>query len=396
MPQGDSVLTIVALGDSVVWGNGLKDPDKFVEIAGQQIANKTQRSVQIVSFAHSGAKLADHPDASQTPPGNGYVPIIDTDNHVPPGDLNSSYPTTSEQADCATVAYPGAEIVVLDGCINEVNATDIALPPVVNHTTTQEIEERVFKYCSESMRATIGKVKAAFPRATIIVINYYQIVSEESSIFRVANEPATHVSKVGSSEKELKRVIKEANKIQRLRTEPADTRVGQEDVRRWPDNSKAFLKNSQACFEWAIAARPSDVLRNAGTEDDPACPLPPAPAPSPTPDAIKSGSTVYLATVLNLPQFAYGAKEKHIWSLPVQFLFWTIHADDMYRARKGLCKTHYRGQGQAETREVCRINPIAHPNKLGADAYACSIVLSPDLKCDPNQRGLLDLLWAAQ
>jgi hypothetical protein len=39
----NSDLEIVVLGDSVMWGNGLKDNGKFVRLAGRQIADKTQR-----------------------------------------------------------------------------------------------------------------------------------------------------------------------------------------------------------------------------------------------------------------------------------------------------------------------------------------------------------------
>jgi hypothetical protein len=67
------VLKIVAMGDSVVWGNGLTNQEKFIELTGQSLANQTQRTVQIVSFAHSGAKLSDT--------SGGFVDIISSDNN---------------------------------------------------------------------------------------------------------------------------------------------------------------------------------------------------------------------------------------------------------------------------------------------------------------------------
>jgi hypothetical protein len=390
-----STLTVVALGDSVVWGNGLKNPNKFIELAGQQIADRTQRSVQIVSFAHSGARLFLHPDSSDPPsPKNGYAPLIPTDNHVPPGDLNSAYPTTYEQADCAAAVYPGAEIVVMDGCINEAGASDIALPPIVNHTTKQQIEQRVYDFCAAPMAKTLFKVKAAFPKATIIVLNYYQIVSSDSSVFRALSEaPPPGMRDDGSQEQELRRMAKEQLKIEKmLGMKPQAEKINRSEMRHWPDNSIAFLNTSQGCFEWAIAS-PSETL-DPSSAPDPACP-PHGPLPAPSPDAVRRDERVYLATVPNRPDFAYGAPHKHIWSLPIQILFFfTIHADDMYRVRKRMCWSHYKGLDQAAAREVCTINPIAHPNREGAKAYACSIVLGAHLKCDPNQPGILDLAWA--
>jgi hypothetical protein len=129
--RATSTLTIVALGDSVMWGNGLKNSDKFIIQVGQEIANKTQRKVHIVSSAHSGAKLAAQ--------SNEYVPIIADDHGLPQGDLNAGSPTTSQQADCAAIEYPDAEIVLLDGCINEAGATNIALPPPLSRATAAQI-----------------------------------------------------------------------------------------------------------------------------------------------------------------------------------------------------------------------------------------------------------------
>jgi hypothetical protein len=377
-----------------VWGNGLKDPNKFIMLAGHQIADKTQRSVQIISFAHSGAKLALHPEPDEPPsPSNGYVPLIADDKGLPPGDLNSSYPTTTEQADCAAT-YSNAEIVVLDGCINEVGATDIALPPIINHTSRQQIEQRVFENCSVPMRDALTKVRTSFPLATIIVVNYYQIVSPDSSVFRAVatGAPAGAPQNKGSSKKELERLANEQLKIEKMKgiapeSQNTDTLV----LQSWSENSTAFLQNSEGCFKWAITAAPSDTLTNAGTDEDPVCAAPISPIPTPSPDVIAKGSRVYLATVLNLPEFAYGAKDKRLWSLPIHFLFWTIHGDDMYRIRRKLCKSHYEPGG---TREVCEVNPIAHPNEDGAKAYACSIIFDSSLKCNPNQPGILDQAWA--
>ena len=91
----------------------LKGRGKFVQLAARQIADKTQRTVQVISYAHSTAKLKDHPEpADQPSPQNGYVPVLPSDGGVPPGDLNSAYPSVFEQADCAAVKHNDAEMCV--------------------------------------------------------------------------------------------------------------------------------------------------------------------------------------------------------------------------------------------------------------------------------------------
>jgi hypothetical protein len=387
------VLTIVALGDSVVWGNGLKNSDKFIHLSGQEIADKTQRAVQIVSFAHSAATLQFHPPSPGPPSSaNGYVPYRSGEDLAPPGDLNAAYPTTREQASCAAAAYPTAEIVVLDGCINETGAMDIALPPIVNAVTKDEIERRVHASCSEPMQQALVQVQDTFPRATIILLNYYQIVSARSSIFKAVTGGQPSVVEAGSSERSLKKLAEKENEIQAMSQHTAVKTDKTAAIQDWPGNSTAFLNTSQACFEWAIAA----ASPNSKEHWDPAnpCPRPLETLPPPSPDAVRRGYRTYLAAVENRPEYAYGAKDKHLWSLPVRILFWVVHRDDMYRDRERICNTHYPGPDGTKVREICKFNPAAHPNRKGAKAYACSIILDPALPCAPNQAGILDRAWA--
>jgi hypothetical protein len=117
-PGSKAVLKIVTMGDSVVWGNGNVPENKFSIKVAQHIADATGRDVSVVAYAHSGARLKVYDDDS-------LVPIVDGASQQ---DLNSQRPTTTEQAVCAADKDKDAEIVLLDGCINEVGSTDIALP----------------------------------------------------------------------------------------------------------------------------------------------------------------------------------------------------------------------------------------------------------------------------
>jgi len=375
-----------------MWGNGLKDPDKFLELSARQIADKTQRSVQVISFAHSAANLATHAPSTQLPSyATGYAPLRPSDHNLPPGDLNAAYPTVREQADCAAVAYPTAEIVVLNGCINEVGAEQIALPPVLNKTSKEEIEKRVLQYCSTPMLETLTRVRAAFPLATLILLNYYQIVSQDSSVSRVkgAGTPPPGLPRDGSSQRSLQKLAREQQKLETMKGNHPSVTQEATVIQSWPENSVAFLNTTQTCFRWAIAA-----ASGSSTTAGPPCSPDPSPLPEPSPEALRQGSRIFPATVLNRPAYAYGAKQTHVWSLPVHFLFWTLHADDLYRERRRLCRSHYEGLDQALALEICTVNPVAHPNREGSKAYACSIVFDPSLHCELNEPGILDRAWA--
>jgi hypothetical protein len=276
--------------------------------------------------------------------------------------------------------------VVIDGCINEVGAYQIALPFPFNSTTKEDVDQRAFKWCSTPMRDAVTKVKSNFSSATVIVLDYYRVVSPASSPVRKVNGTGSN----GSSPSELDRVLKEELKLEQSAAgAPATRSLGAPRPQAWPENSAAFFMTSENCFKWAIAGRVP--LSNAGSDQDPVCPVTTS-MPVQTPDSVKNGDRVFLATVPDKDEYAYGAPKKHLWSLPIRYWFFGFHvarSDDMYKIRWPLCQNHYQDD---KDRLVCSVNPIAHPNVQGAKAYACSIIHDPKLPCE-NASGILDQAW---
>jgi hypothetical protein len=371
-PSLKSTLKIVVLGDSVMWGDGLKPKEKFVALFGQNLANLTGRSVLVTSFAHSGARLHHIDDPHST---------LNFVGGQPQGDLDSERPTTEEQSDCAAAQQPDAEIVLLDGCINDVGATKIALPFPFNWTPKETIADDTAA-CGPEMNALLGRVTTQFKYATIAVVNYYRVVSKDSTVLFAAQvNGAPPVQKKGSSPSQVDRLAQEQNKLlymsgknQQLMNLPL-SQTAQENGREaalqlWDTNSEAFLSTSQTCFNWSIGG----VDKESGGSDPPKCaPLYPPPNHAVALSYVglaSADSRVFLATVPDDPEYAFGARHTHLWHLPVRFLFWTF-ADDMYSTRKKLCK-----QAFTDTAEQykCSINAIAHPNVTGAQFYDRSLV----------------------
>ena len=48
---------VLALGDSIMWGQGLKEKDKFTALVAAEIARKRATDVDVVRYAHSGATV---------------------------------------------------------------------------------------------------------------------------------------------------------------------------------------------------------------------------------------------------------------------------------------------------------------------------------------------------
>jgi hypothetical protein len=357
-PEAKGTLTIIAFGDSVVWGNGDVAEHKWVQLVGKRIADDTGRPVEVFSYAHSGAALVN--------PVGAVVPTL---NGVPQGDLNSAEPNVPEQATCVAGSHKSAELVLLDGCINDVNADDIAIPWPFNWTTTDTIQKRVFANCGAPVGAAMEQIEQLYPMATVVQLAYYPIVSDQSHFPEAAGVPSSHEY---SSEHELNRLSKEQIKLRRLRgdnREAVKTEIA--GLPSWPERSAVFYTQTKLCFEWAIAKV------NGLNPPDPPSVDPNSLQSCPGKDLSAAAKATKVAhTYLALlpeghPEYAYGTTETHLWKLPFTFLWWTFNKDEMYDARAQICKQVYTS---VLDREVCRINPIAHPNVKGAEAYADAVM----------------------
>ena len=96
--NGTSALTVLSMGDSAMWGNGLDKEHKYSHMVARHLAEVTQRSVTLIVYAHSGANLS-------TEAGQSYEPMRPSDNGVPPGDPNAGLPTVLQQEACAKKDY---------------------------------------------------------------------------------------------------------------------------------------------------------------------------------------------------------------------------------------------------------------------------------------------------
>jgi hypothetical protein len=356
-PTDTSPLTMLSLGDSAMWGNGLNIDHKYSHQVAQHLADAAGRVVNLVTYAHSGANLST--EAKQS-----YEPLITSDKGRPPGDPNAGLPTTLQQEACAKKDYSQAEVILLNGCINDVSAEAIGLPFPLIGARPAEIKRRALKQCSEPMQTLLKNTKDDYPRATIIVSNYWLIISDKSSPIGVTMKKriARSTSSDPALNKEFDGLISAQLKAEQetgknfvasdLASDPANI------FRKWSDNSRAFLDTSQDCFVWAVSVANS---KSAAKTDNP-CPH----APPALPQLASEDLRVFLATVSDDPAFSYGAGQlKRLWSVPVV----RRRYDQEYVPRHALCKSHY----PFGKRFICTVNPTAHPNVAGAKAYTDSI-----------------------
>lgn len=166
-PAAGEPLEMLVLGDSIMWGQGLKPEQKFSWRLKCWLQEKTNREVTQTVFAHSGALIAR---ATETPR------FKSND-----GEVNLPYPSINEELDHARAFYgPGntkVNLILLDGCINDVDVSNL-----LNVTTDPNwLRERINTSCRAGMHDLLKRVTDSFPNAQVIVPSYYRIVSDSTA-----------------------------------------------------------------------------------------------------------------------------------------------------------------------------------------------------------------------
>jgi len=153
---------IVAMGDSIVWGQGLLAEEKFDTLVQQALLPRFPDGVHLESLAHSGAVI-----------GAGRVTGTPQAGEVPASRLS-----IIEQCDGYANAPETVDLVLLDGGINDVGVAAILNPLAL----IPSLDARVIHACHDGMLVLLKKVGAKFSKPTcrILVTGYYSILSGKS------------------------------------------------------------------------------------------------------------------------------------------------------------------------------------------------------------------------
>ena len=166
-PSADDPLQMLVLGDSIMWGQGLKPEEKFSWRIKCWLQEKTGREVQTRIEAHSGALLNG---ASTT------SPRFKSND----GEVNLPFPTINEQLDNAVRSYGEARskvnLILVDGCINDVDVSNLLNAGV----TPDWMRERITTSCQAGMHALLRRVTDSFPNAQVLVTGYYRMISSDT------------------------------------------------------------------------------------------------------------------------------------------------------------------------------------------------------------------------
>ena len=178
-------LRILTLGDSVMWGQGLYDENKFSHRLRDWLCKlrsggicQNKEDVQLHVEAHSGAIIAEPKMEKDKALEERFLREVAPIRYY--GEVNNAYPTVGGQIKLARRHYEKnsiplneVDLVILNGGINDLNASTLLVHKLIGGDVT----ERVNKYFAP-MPDILERVAETFPNARIVVTGYFPLVSE--------------------------------------------------------------------------------------------------------------------------------------------------------------------------------------------------------------------------
>lgn len=156
-------LNMLVLGDSILWGQGLKTEHKSWYHVKVWLETTTGRAVIEKVEAHSGA-IIERSSAPET------LTITNPEVGV-------AAPTLNEELDDAERFYSNrlVDVVLVSGCANDVGTQNL-----LNATATEQIDEMTKAKCGLPMEKLLRRITTSFPAARVIVTGYYPFFSEKT------------------------------------------------------------------------------------------------------------------------------------------------------------------------------------------------------------------------
>ena len=326
---------LLVLGDSILWGQGLKTEHKSWYLVKNWLEENQHLTVRERVQAHAGAVIGS---AGTAPPRSLTVY----------GEINSAWPTLHDQVDDAVRAIGDAsqvDLVLVDGCINDVNARSFLNAA----NSSQVIEALAREKCGAPVENLLARIASTFPNAHIVLTGYYPVISGKTSrdLFMRALAKRFYAA-----------VTPEARR-------PSD----KEMFERLTAISNTWYEASNRALTAAVS-KTNERLVVRG-----------------------SRQRVLFARIPFRAELAFAAHESRLWGFDATtirkmlalFTFGKVSLptnDEVSGRRWSMCQDFFRKQpqetdAQKRTRKdnllVCRLASIAHPNRKGAVMYADAI-----------------------
>lgn len=147
--------TLLVIGDSVVWGQGLAEQHKTATILARHLR------ADLRMLAHAGAKIGIRDSYTVT---------------MPSGEIPCFFPTIFQQLHSVQDSLDDINWVLMNGGINDVEIQRVFNPMVPQY----ELELHTRNYCGRDMLTLLRRVIRRFENALVLVLGYYPGLSHQS------------------------------------------------------------------------------------------------------------------------------------------------------------------------------------------------------------------------
>lgn len=313
---------VLVVGDSFIWGQGLREDDKFYSLITRWLEKIVNRPLRLTVKAHSGARIRLHDGQVEKMRKLGQP----TDKfYYPEADI--SFPSITYQIDSARAEHADPDrvkLVMVSGGI-----TDLVVGNAVNpFLKKSKFHRMVHTYCHDEMSNLLVRVTDSFPNATVAVFAYFPIISTRSDMNKVT--------------KYLMKIVKFPHWLQWTLTNGLSKQF-MKIVR------KATTKRSRLWFSESNKELADAVAKTNARFTVPRVVLVPSPVTEET---------------------CFATPNSMLWSLDHD----NHPEDDIYQERIEKCpqvfnEIKYKPFGPLSVR-LCELASVAHVNKAGSIAYA--------------------------
>lgn len=185
-PDEPTPFELLVVGDSLIWGQGLDEKDKFYSLTRDWLEAEAfgrPRPVNLKVKAHSGATLKFNNAHAEAHRRAGR-----SETHPYDPEVNVGFPSIWKQIEVAADEYVSAgngaaDMVMLTGGI-----TDITVKKVLDPFGEEKwLYDEIRKYCRDHMLDVLEHISQKFPDALIAVVGYFPMLGPKTRGSRLFN-----------------------------------------------------------------------------------------------------------------------------------------------------------------------------------------------------------------
>ncbi|HTH51333.1 MAG TPA: hypothetical protein VL501_05345, partial [Pyrinomonadaceae bacterium] len=183
---GGESYRLLVVGDSLIWGQGLKESEKIYSLVAEWLGSEVlrgDRRVELLVKAHSGSTLKFHPEDAEK-----YKRIGRDETYPYHPEINVAMPSIWKQIEVAAEEYKlagsrGADLIIMSGGLPDLSVERILDPKGKDAKLRADIQ----RYCHDDMLDGLRLAAERHPDATIAVIGYFTMVSPMTSSSKLLN-----------------------------------------------------------------------------------------------------------------------------------------------------------------------------------------------------------------